>query len=130
MFCSHASYWLHSLCSCLSCFLCCLSLELYKHLGSVWGLSFCICTNVTKQDPDTKGQKWCSAVGRLGRGRKQKQKHFEEGALNLPIAFGVWGLRVLKLGFGGSLGHRDLVAWRKEKQSSQCGAKFWDKCRA
>lgn len=84
----------------LSCFLSCLSLELYKHLGSVWGLSFCVCTNVTKQDPDTKGQKWCSAVGSLGRGRKQKQKHFEEGALNLSIGFRVWGFRALKLGLG------------------------------
>lgn len=37
---------------------------------------------------------------RVGRGRKQKQKHFEEGALNLSIGFGVWGFRVLKLGLG------------------------------
>lgn len=68
--------------------------------------------------------------GESGKGQEAETKTFWGRSAESVHWFWSLGAQGVEVGFGGSSGHRDLVAWRKEGENSQCVAKFWDKCRA
>lgn len=117
-----------SLCSCLSAVFSPASHLSYTNILPVSGAFLLYLYKCNKTGSWHRRSEVVQSRGEPGKGQEAEAKTF--WGRSLSIAFGIWGLRVLKLGLG--------VLWAtgiwwpegKKGKSSQCVAEFWDKCRA